>query len=61
LRRCPTRLTVEQAATFGVAGLTALRALRRSGPLLGARVLVTGASGGVGTFAVQLAAAGGPR
>jgi hypothetical protein len=59
LRRCPTRLTVEQAATFGVAGLTALRALRRSGPLLGARVLVTGASGGVGTFAVQLAAAGG--
>lgn len=49
----------ERAAGFGVAGLTALRALRRGGPLLGARVLITGASGGVGTFAVQLAAAAG--
>jgi len=48
-----------QAATLGVAGLTALRALRRGGPLLGQRVLITGASGGVGSFAVQLAAAGG--
>lgn len=55
----PGAVAVEDAATFGVAGLTALRALRRGGPLLGARVLVTGASGGVGTFAVQLAVAGG--
>lgn len=55
----PDAVGAEQAACFGVAGLTALRALRRGDGLLGARVLVTGASGGVGTFAVQLAAAGG--
>jgi NADPH2:quinone reductase len=34
---------------------SALRALRASGPLLGKRVLITGASGGVGRYAVQLA------
>jgi NADPH:quinone reductase-like Zn-dependent oxidoreductase len=48
-----------EAATLPVAGVTALRALRALGPLLGRRLLVTGASGGVGRFAVQLAAAGG--
>jgi NADPH:quinone reductase-like Zn-dependent oxidoreductase len=47
------------AAALPVAGVTALRALRRSGPLLGRRVLITGASGGVGRYAVQLAALGG--
>jgi NADPH:quinone reductase-like Zn-dependent oxidoreductase len=47
------------AAGLPVAGLTALRALRVVGVLLGRRVLVTGASGGVGAFAVQLAAIGG--
>jgi NADPH:quinone reductase-like Zn-dependent oxidoreductase len=41
--------------------LTALRALRTGGPLLGRRVLVTGATGGVGSFAVQLAVAAGAR
>jgi NADPH:quinone reductase-like Zn-dependent oxidoreductase len=42
-----------------VAGGTALRALHRLGPILGRRVLVTGATGGVGRFAVQLATMGG--
>jgi NADPH2:quinone reductase len=55
----PGTVAAERAAGFGIAGLTALRALRRGDGLLGARVLITGASGGVGTFAVQLAAAGG--
>lgn len=43
------------ASTLGVAGMTALRAVRGGGSLLGSRVLVTGAAGGVGTFAVQFA------
>jgi NADPH:quinone reductase-like Zn-dependent oxidoreductase len=43
------------AATFPVAGLTALYALEQGGQLLGRRVLVTGASGGVGLFGIQLA------
>jgi NADPH:quinone reductase-like Zn-dependent oxidoreductase len=42
-------------STLPVAALTALRALRRIGSLLGRRILVTGATGGVGRFAVQLA------
>ncbi|MBC9716166.1 zinc-binding dehydrogenase [Streptomyces sp. TRM66268-LWL] len=46
-------------STLPVAGLSALRVLRRMGSLLGRRVMVTGASGGVGRFAVQLAARGG--
>ena len=46
-------------AAVPVAGATALRALNRLGPLLGRRVLITGANGGVGRFAVQLAAAAG--
>lgn len=45
-----------QAATLPVAGMTALRALRRGGDLEGKAVLITGASGGVGRFAVELAA-----
>jgi NADPH:quinone reductase-like Zn-dependent oxidoreductase len=48
-------VTFEQAATLPVAGLTALRALDIIGPMLARRALVTGASGGVGRFAVQLA------
>ena len=55
----PDTVGFAEAATLGVAGLTALRGLRVGGPLLGARVLVTGASGGVGHFAVQLAHVGG--
>jgi NADPH:quinone reductase len=52
----PAGLDAAQAAAVPVAGVTALRALRRLGPVLGRRVLITGASGGVGRFAVQLAA-----
>jgi NADPH:quinone reductase-like Zn-dependent oxidoreductase len=52
----PANLTFEQAAAVPVAALTALRALRDHGRLRpGLHVLVNGASGGVGTFAVQLA------
>ncbi len=55
LAELPPKVTFSQAATFPVAGLTALLALAKGGPLLGRRVLVTGATGGVGDFAVQLA------
>ncbi len=54
----PAALTLEEAATLGVAAETALQALRDWGGLReGQRVLVNGASGGVGTFAVQVAKA----
>src|SRR6202795_779770 len=55
LAELPEKVTFSQAATFPVAGLTALHALAKGGLLLGRRVLVTGATGGVGAFAVQLA------
>jgi NADPH:quinone reductase-like Zn-dependent oxidoreductase len=52
----PSRLTFEQAAAVPVAGCTALQALREKGRLQGGQtVLVNGAAGGVGTFAVQIA------
>ncbi|WP_438803457.1 zinc-binding dehydrogenase [Nocardia brevicatena] len=55
----PEGLDLGAAAALPVAGVTALRALRRLGSILGQRVLITGASGGVGRFAVQLAAQAG--
>jgi NADPH:quinone reductase len=55
----PDRVELGLAAALPVAGVTALRALRRLGSLVGRRVLITGASGGVGRFAVQLAARAG--
>jgi NADPH:quinone reductase len=61
LAELPDEVSFEDAATLPVAGLTALRALAVAGPLLGRSVLVTGAAGGVGGFAVQLAHRGGAR
>lgn len=55
----PGAVSFAAAASLPVAGLTALRALGTGGPLLGRRLLVTGASGGVGQFAVQLGLAAG--
>jgi NADPH2:quinone reductase len=55
----PDGVDLGMAAAIPVAGVTALRALRRLGSLVGRRVLITGASGGVGRFAVQLAARAG--
>jgi NADPH2:quinone reductase len=55
----PDNVSFADAAGLPAAGLTALRALRTGGSLLGRKVLVTGASGGVGHFAVQLAKLGG--
>lgn len=51
----PDEASFAAAAALPVAGLTALYALEQGGQLLGRRVLVTGASGGVGLFAIQLA------
>lgn len=55
----PNAVEFKAAATLPVAGLTALLSLERGGLLLGKSVLVTGASGGVGYFACQLAAQAG--
>jgi NADPH:quinone reductase-like Zn-dependent oxidoreductase len=52
----PAGLTFEQAAAINIAGITALQAVRDKGKVgPGQKVLINGASGGVGTFAVQLA------
>ncbi len=57
----PDSVSFAAAAALPVAGLTALRTLRHGAPLLGKRVLITGAAGGVGNLAVQLAARSGAR
>ena len=61
LAEIPESVSFAQAATLPVAGLTALWALERGGLLLDRLVLITGASGGVGHFACQLARQAGAR
>jgi NADPH:quinone reductase-like Zn-dependent oxidoreductase len=55
----PAGLDVSQAGSLGLAGTAALQAVEAVSPSLGDFVLISGATGGVGAFAVQLAAAGG--
>ncbi|WP_131735464.1 zinc-binding dehydrogenase [Actinomadura roseirufa] len=59
LAAVPASLDLGAASALPVAGVSALQAVRALGPIGGRRVLVTGASGGVGRFAVQLAARAG--
>jgi NADPH:quinone reductase-like Zn-dependent oxidoreductase len=59
VRAMPDWLSFEEAASLPIAALTALNGLRRCGVLKGTRVLVNGATGGVGHFGVQAAKASG--
>jgi NADPH:quinone reductase-like Zn-dependent oxidoreductase len=52
----PDSVTFDQGASVATAALTALQGLRKKGPIMsGQKVLINGAAGGVGTFAVQIA------
>lgn len=55
----PDSVDFDTAAALPIAGVTALQIVRRLGPVVGRRVLITGASGGVGRLAIQLAARAG--
>lgn len=61
LAQLPEGISFAEAAALPVAGLTALRSLELGGFVLDKRVLITGASGGVGRFAIQLAHQAGAR
>lgn len=55
----PDGVDAVRAAALPLAGITALRLLRAAGPMVGTRILLTGASGGVGHYVTELAAAAG--
>ncbi len=59
LAELPDEVATVTAAALPLAGLTALRLLRAAGPLIGRRLLITGASGGVGHYVTELAVASG--
>jgi NADPH:quinone reductase-like Zn-dependent oxidoreductase len=59
LATLPDSVPAVQAAALPLAGLTGLRLLRTAGPLAGRRILLTGASGGVGHYVVEMGAAAG--
>jgi NADPH:quinone reductase-like Zn-dependent oxidoreductase len=61
MAQMPPAVTMAQAATLPVAGLTALYALAKGGQLIERSVLITGATGGVGDYAIQLARLSGAR
>ncbi|WP_225100076.1 zinc-binding dehydrogenase [Streptomyces sp. CoH27] len=61
LAELPDSVSTLQGAALPLAGLTALRLLRTAGPVLGRRILLTGASGGVGHYVTELAAAAGAQ
>ncbi|MFE1951363.1 zinc-binding dehydrogenase [Streptomyces sp. NPDC059524] len=61
LAALPDGVDSVRAAALPLAGLTALRLLRAAGPVGGRRILLTGASGGVGHYVTELAAAAGAR
>jgi NADPH:quinone reductase-like Zn-dependent oxidoreductase len=61
LATLPDNVTIEQGAALPLAGLTAMRVLRLGGDLLGRRILITAANGGVGRFQTELASVAGAR
>jgi NADPH:quinone reductase-like Zn-dependent oxidoreductase len=61
VRKLPEGMAFEEAASLPVACLTALNALRKAGDLEGKSVLINGATGGVGHFALQIARAAGAK
>jgi NADPH:quinone reductase-like Zn-dependent oxidoreductase len=61
LARRPDRLSAVQAAVLGISGMTALQAIDAAGPRAGSTLLVIGASGGVGSYVVQIARGLGAR
>lgn len=58
LARAPTKMSLADAAAVPLVALTAWQALEKAQPKAGQRVLITGASGGVGQFAIQFAKCG---